>query len=94
MLIIFLGSHSEQLCRYFSDNEGQLDTPVIVAQAGVYELVNILRELPQAKLFVIQRDLEAAGLVSTFRNNTNVTMIDFDAFVALTTQYSPCITVQ
>ncbi len=91
MLIIFLGSQSEQLRSYFSDSD---KTPLLIAQAGVYELAEIINKFPRAKLFVIQRDLEAAGLISTFKNNPKVSMIDFEEFVSLTIKHSPCITVQ
>jgi sulfur relay protein TusB/DsrH len=94
MLIIFLGSDSELLRSYFPNSHTNIDTPVLIAQAGVYELSRIISNFPLAKLFVIKQDLEAAGLVSSVEDNVRVNIIHFEEFVTLTTQHSPCITVQ
>lgn len=96
MLIIFLGTELELLRSHLSSSDDAV--PVVVAQSGVYDLANIIQEFPYAKLFVIQRDLEASGLLSYYTQdhaqNANLKMIDFEQFVRLTTQHSPCITVQ
>jgi sulfur transfer complex TusBCD TusB component (DsrH family) len=100
MLIIFSANNFDLLRSHLSSSDDGVS--VVVAQSGVYELANIIQEFPAAKLFVLQRDLEASGLLSRYKQshtqnhtkNANLTLIDFEQFVRLTTQHSPCITVQ
>jgi sulfur relay protein TusB/DsrH len=97
MLIVFLGSEYQSIPSMLPKVEIDKPHAVIIAQHGVYQLNNILQELDDRHDIVIhalKRDLQAAGLLANFAEHDRVNIIDFEEFVRLSTQHSPCITLQ
>jgi sulfur transfer complex TusBCD TusB component (DsrH family) len=97
MLIVFLGSEYQSIRPILP--EVKIDKPhaVIIAQHGVYQLNNVLRELHDRHdifIHVLKRDLQVAGLLANFTEHDRVNIIGFEEFVRLSTQHSPCITLQ
>jgi len=97
MLIVFLGSEYESIAPLLPKTTIENPHAIIIAQHGIYQLNNVLRELHDRHDIVIhalKRDLQATGLIASFTEHQKLHIIDFDEFVTLTTQHGPCITLQ
>nr|WP_297349257.1 DsrH/TusB family sulfur metabolism protein [uncultured Glaciecola sp.] len=97
MLLVFLGSEYQSIDALLPQTNIERSHAIIIAQQGVYQLENILREMQgrnDIAFYVLERDLLATGLVSKAQNYDKVHIIDFTEFVTLTTQHSACITLQ
>jgi sulfur relay protein TusB/DsrH len=97
MLIVFLGSEYQSIRPTLPEVNKDKPHAVIIAQHGVYQLNNVLRELHDRHdifIHVLKRDLQAAGLLASFTEQNRVNIIDFEEFVRLSIQHRPCITLQ
>lgn len=108
MLIQFLGNDVNDLLPLLNANietttESNTNTTtglaIVIAQQGVYQLQALLqlletRSSEQTQICVLERDLVASGLISTYANNKRLRIISFEEFVTLSTQFRPCITIQ
>jgi sulfur relay protein TusB/DsrH len=97
MLIVFLGSEYQSIEALLPQINIERPHAIIIAQQGIYQLDNILREMQERHdiaIYVLQRDLLATGLLSRAQSYEKVNIIDFTEFVTLTTQHGACITLQ
>lgn len=94
MLILFMATDYRLLNPYLQSQHAPAKLSLVLAQSGVYELPNILSQMRLDNLYVIQRDLEVSGLLTRYVNDKRLKIIDYPEFVTLSTQVSPCITVQ
>jgi sulfur relay protein TusB/DsrH len=97
MLIVFLGSEYQSIEALLPQTNSERSHAVIIAQQGIYQLDNILREIQgrhDIVIYALQRDLLATGLLSRAQSYEKVNIIDFTEFVTLTTQHGACITLQ
>ena len=97
MLVILLGSEYQSISTILPKVNDDKPHTLVVAQQGVYQLSHILRGLhvrPDIVIYVIKRDLQATGLLASFTQHDRINIIDFEEFVRLSTQHSPCITLQ
>ncbi|WP_412972998.1 DsrH/TusB family sulfur metabolism protein [Glaciecola sp. MF2-115] len=94
MLIIFLGSEHSLIEKYIIQDESNASA-IIVAQEGVYHLSKIIEQyVNRSKIYVLNRDLKATGLLSSFDDKDNIEIIDFNKFVILSTEFTPSVTIQ
>jgi len=97
MLILFLGSEYNAIKPMLGEPDLGKQHAIIVGQQGVFQLDKILNELSartDIRIYVLKRDLQGSGLLSNFVGYDSLSIIEFDEFVSLTTQYLPCITIQ
>ncbi|MFT4731203.1 MAG: sulfur relay protein TusB/DsrH [Gammaproteobacteria bacterium] len=97
MLIVFLGTEYQSIDALLPQITVERPHAIIIAQQGIYQLDNVLREMQgrhDIAIYVLQRDLLATGLLLRAQNYEKVNVIDFTEFVTLTTQHGPCITLQ
>jgi sulfur relay protein TusB/DsrH len=97
MLLVFLSSEHQSIQALLPQANIERPHAVIIAQQGMYQLANILREMRErhdVTIHVLQRDVLATGLISAVQEYDKVHIIDFTDFVTLTTQHAACITLQ
>ena len=80
---------------YLIQDESQSASAIIVAQEGVYQLSKVIEQYEnRCVIYVLERDLAATGLMSSFDDNSKVQIIDFDKFVNLSIEFTPSVTIQ